>query len=146
MGGRKFRKLNGTRRTPTLRCGRLAEGYLVGPETQLLAAKAGSDRSHCIFRAPPRAADESGRARQDLGGTELHAKPAGFTALHADRNTTLGHGSSGSSKLRVLSTEYRVRDGPFFPSWGSVVQSALYPFSGLLEPRMIMSGAYRTRV
>src|SRR4029077_18174567 len=46
---------------------------------------------------------ESGGERQDLGGTELNAKPAGLTTLHDDRNTTLCHGSSGSAKLRAPS-------------------------------------------
>src|SRR5205823_2420843 len=36
---------------------------------------------------------EGGRERQDLGGTELHAKAARLTALHNDVNSTFCHES-----------------------------------------------------
>ena len=34
---------------------------------------------------------ESGGERQDFGGTELHAKAAGLTALNDDRNASFSH-------------------------------------------------------
>jgi hypothetical protein len=34
---------------------------------------------------------ESGRKSQNVGGAELHAKPAALTALHGNGNETFGH-------------------------------------------------------
>jgi hypothetical protein len=36
---------------------------------------------------------ESRRKSQHVGGTELHAESAAFTAFHIDGNKTLGHGN-----------------------------------------------------
>jgi hypothetical protein len=37
---------------------------------------------------------ESGRKRQHMGGTKLHAEAARFTALHDNGNTSFCHGIS----------------------------------------------------
>jgi hypothetical protein len=56
---------------------------------------------------------ESGRERQNLGGAELHAKTAGFTALDHDGNTSFGHGTPTSGAFgapelgRIMNWAYR---------------------------------------